>query len=75
VNGVGVVGAGGGEDLVDAEVVIQMGGLVCLADVEGGAVNVGINGNGGDAHFAQSADDAESDFAAVGNEDFSEHPS
>ena len=36
-------------------------------------VSVGINRDGFDAHFASCEDDAASDFASVGDEDFFEH--
>src|ERR1039458_2635482 len=79
VDGVGVMAAGGVEDAVDAEVAFgggagaDVGGLVGHADVEGGAVGVGEDGDAGDAHFAERADDADGDLAAIGDQDLAEH--
>src|ERR1035437_6692999 len=70
---------GGGEDAVDAEVAFgggagaDVGGLVGHADVEGGAVGVGKDGDAGDAHLAEGADDADGDLAAIGDQDLAEH--
>src|SRR5580698_10850947 len=47
--------------------------LVRFADVEGGAVDVGINGNGSDAHFVASTNDAHRDFSPVGDQNLLEH--
>src|ERR1035438_9493152 len=79
VDGVGVMAAGGVEDAVDAEGAFgggagaDVGGLVGHADVEGGAVGVGEDGDAGDAHFAERADDADGDLAAIGDQDLAEH--
>ena len=79
VDGVGGVAAGGIEDVVDAEVAFGGGagadatGLVGEADVEGGAVGVGEDRDRGDGHFAEGADDADGDLAAIGDEDLAEH--
>lgn len=43
------------------------------ADVERGTIDIAKDGNAGDVEFAQGADDAHSDFATVGDEDFAEH--
>ena len=60
VAGVDGLGAGrfrGGEDFVGVEVALRGGGgtdvdgLVGLGDVEAVAVGVGVDGDGGDAHF------------------------
>ena len=39
----------------------------------GKAVGVGINGDRGDAHFLQRANDAHGDFAAIGDQNLPEH--
>ena len=81
VAGVDGVAAGllrGVDDLVDAEVALgRRGGadrvrLVGDADVERGAVGVGVDGDGGDAHLVERARDANGDLAAVGDEDLAE---
>src|SRR5260370_18896167 len=48
-------------------------GLVGLTDMESGAVDVGINGDGGDAHFAASAYDAHRNLSPVGDQNLLEH--
>ena len=79
MDGVGAVAAGGVEDAVDAEVAFgggagaDVGGFIGHADVERGAVGVGEDGDAGDAHFAEGADDADGDLAAIGDQDLAEH--
>src|ERR1017187_6988379 len=79
VYGVGAVAAGGVEDAVDAEVAFggeagaDVGGLVGHAYVQGSAVGVGEDGDATDTHFAQRADDADGDLAAIGDQDLAEH--
>ena len=46
----------------------QRVGLVGEADVEGVAVEIGVDGDGGDAHLLARTDDTDSDFATVGDE-------
>ena len=65
-------------DLVDAEVALGRGrgadgvGLVGHAHVERGAIDVGVDGDGGDAHLVERAGDADGDLAAVRDEDLLE---
>ena len=47
--------------------------LVGHPDVQGFAVEVGVDGDGGDAHLAAGPDDTDGDFAAVGDEDLLQH--
>ena len=41
--------------------------------MECGAVDVGIDGDGGDAHFAAGGDDAHRDLSPVGDQNLLEH--
>jgi hypothetical protein len=50
-------------------------GLVGLADVEGIPVGVRVDGDRGELQLATGADHAESDLAAVGDQDLAHHPS
>jgi len=50
-----------------------MHGLVGLAHMQGVAVGVGIDGDGGDAELFRRPDDAAGDLAAIGDEDLLEH--
>ena len=67
------------EDLVHPQ--IRLGGrsradgvgFVGLADMERGAVDVGIDGDGGDAHFAAGAHDAHRDLSSIGDQNLLEH--
>jgi hypothetical protein len=43
-----------------------------VQDVERGAVGVGVDGDGRNAEFATGADEAECDFAAVGDQDLAQ---
>ena len=78
MDGFGAVLAGGVENAVDAQVAFGGGrgadvlGFIGHAHVERGAVGIGVDGDGGDAHFAQRADDAHGDLAAVGDQDLAE---
>ena len=78
MNGVGAAVGGDFEDAVAAEVGVDGGrgaeavGLVGVEDVEGGAVGVGVDGDGRDAELAAGPDEAEGDFAAIGDEDLAQ---
>ncbi len=67
------------EDLVHPKIGLGCGsradivGLVRLTDVERGSVDVGIDGNGRDAHFAAGAHDAYRNFSAIGDQNLLEH--
>ena len=79
VDGIGTGDLGGGDDAVDLEVGFLAGGradadgFVGELDVHGIDVRLGIDGDGFDAEFAAGADDAEGDFAAIGDQDALEH--
>src|SRR5260370_703040 len=78
VDGIGAVAPGGVENAVDAQVAFggrtgsDVGGFVSHADMEGGAIGVGEDGDAGDAHFAEGADDADGDLAAIGDQELGE---
>ena len=48
-------------------------GFVGFADMERGAVDIGIDGNGRDADFAAGANDAHRDLSAIGDQNLLEH--
>ena len=79
MNGVAAGAARDVHDLVDAQITFARRaradgvGFVGQADVEGFAVGFAENGDGSNAEFAASAQDAHGDFAAIGNQDFFEH--
>ena len=79
MDGFGAVAARGVEDAVDAQVALRGGRgtqvrrFVGHADVERGAVGVGVHRHGADAHLAQRAHHAHGDLAAIGDQDFAEH--
>ena len=52
-----------------------MRGFIGFADVERRPVGIGIHGDGADAHFAQGANDAQRDLAAIGYQNFLKHRS
>ena len=67
---------GDADDVVDVEVGrdrflagADQVGLVGLEAVQGEAVFVGVDGDGADAQFAGGAQDADGDFAAVGDQE------
>jgi hypothetical protein len=68
-----------GDDLVDDEIGLRGGrradedGFVGHIDGEAIGVGFGIDDRRLDAEAARGADDADGDFAAVGNQDFVEH--
>src|SRR5699024_10175993 len=73
VDGVRAGLLGYGDQLVDVQVALggglpaQCEGLVGHADVRGVGVGLGVDRDGGDAFVLRSADDADRDFASVGN--------
>ena len=79
MDGVGAVAARGLEDAVDPQVALggragsQARRLVGHADVQGGAVGVGVHRHGRNSHLPQRADDAHRNLAAVGDQDLAEH--
>ncbi len=78
MDGIHAVTTGGVEYALDMQIAFgggggaDVGGFVGFAYVKGGAIGVGV-GHGSDAHLAQGADDAQSDLAAVGDQNFLEH--
>ena len=80
MDGFGAVLARGVQNAVDTQIAFagRRGshplGFVGHAHVQRRAIGVGEDGHRGDFHFAQRADDAHGDFAAVGNQDLAEHP-
>ena len=66
------------EDAVAAEIGVDGGrgaeavGFVGVEDVERGAIGVGVDGYGRDAELAAGPDEAEGDFAAIGDEDLAQ---
>jgi len=79
VHGVGAALADGIEDRLGIEVTLGRGlaaegvRLVGQSHVQGVAVEFGIDGDGGNAHLAGGANDANGDFSAVGDQDFLRH--
>jgi hypothetical protein len=67
------------DDFIDAEIAFAGGGgpdwvgFVSEADVEGFAVDFAEDGGGADAEFAAGSEDANSDFTAIGDQDFLKH--
>ena len=79
MNGVRIGDLCGGNDVGDVEVALRAGGradshrFVRKANVEAVTVRGGIHRHGGDAHLTASADHAERNLAAVGNQNLVEH--
>ncbi len=79
MDGVDLVTARGVEYPLDVQVALggrrgaDMRGFIGLADMQRRAVRIRINGNRTNTHFAESADNAKRDFAAVGDQDTGEH--
>ena len=76
VNGIRAAGAGGGEDFFDVQIgvgralAVQRGGLVGQAGVQRVDIGVSVEGDALHAVVGAGADDANGDFAAIGNQDF-----
>src|ERR1039458_1442951 len=73
-------GAGGDvENLLDVQVRLGSGGradgirFVGFADVQRGAIHVGVDSNRGNSHLVAGADNAYGDFSAIRDENFLEH--
>ena len=79
VHAVGAAALDDVEDLVGLQVALGGGltaqgvGLVGEADVQGVAVEIAVDGHGGDAHLLAGTDDTDSDFAPVGDQNLCEH--
>ncbi len=79
MDGVDIADFGGGDDAIDFEITLCAGswadadGFVGGLDVKGVVIGFGVDGESTDAEVFAGADDAEGDFAAVGDEDFVEH--
>src|SRR4029077_8340024 len=69
VDRVGAGGLAGGDHVLDREVALARGRrahahrFVAGAHVQGGAIGVAVDGDGGDAHLLAGAGDAEGDLA------------
>jgi hypothetical protein len=79
VDGVDVGDFRGADDPVGAQVAVgalgsaDADGFVCELDVERLDVGLGVDGEGFDAQFAAGADNAQGDFAAVGDQNLLDH--
>src|SRR5580693_3851547 len=79
VNRVYIGNFGGADNLRDVEVAFAAArrpdadGFIGEADVQGIAVGFGVDCDGLDAQFPAGGKDAQGDFAAIGNQNFSEH--
>ena len=79
VDGIRAGDLGSGDDAVDLKVGLLAGGgadadgFVGELDVHGIDVGLGVDGDGFDIQLAAGADDAEGDFAAIGDQDAFEH--
>ena len=79
MDGVDVGDFGGGDDGGDVEIAVggprraDADGLVGKADVERVAVGLAVDGDGADAEFAAGVQDAQRDFAAIGNQNLTKH--
>jgi hypothetical protein len=51
----------------------EMGGFIGLADMQGGAIRVGVDGHGADTHLTQCAYNPQRDLAAIGDQNLCEH--
>src|SRR3984885_10721135 len=67
------------QNLFDVEVRLRRSGgadwisFIRVANVQGWAIDVGINRDSGNAHFVARADDAHRNLSAIGNQNFLEH--
>ena len=79
MNRVAAGAAGHVDQLVDAEITFARWsgtdgvGFVGETDMEGSAIGFAEDDDGADAKFAAGAEDANGDFAAIGDQDFVEH--
>ena len=79
MDGVGAGDLAGGDDLVDVEIAVarrrraDADAFVGEPHMHGVGVGRGMDGDGLDAEFLGGAQDAQRDFAAIGDEDFLEH--
>ena len=79
MNRVDVGDFGGGDDGGNVEIAVggarraDADGLVGKADVERVAVGLAVDGDGADAEFPAGVQNAQRDFAAIGNQDLTEH--
>jgi len=79
MDGVDIGDFGGADDGRDVEITLgqtrraDADGFVGKADVEGVAVGLAVDGDGANAQLTTGVDDAQCDFAAIGDENFSKH--
>ena len=79
MNGIDIADFCGADDAIDFQIGLGAGGwadadgFVGELDVERIDIGFGVNGESFDAEFFAGADDAESDFASIGDENFFKH--
>ena len=79
MDGIDVGDFGGGDDGGNVEIAVggarraDADGLVGKANVQRVAVGFAVDGDGADAEFAAGIDDAQRNFAAIGDHDFTKH--
>jgi hypothetical protein len=79
MDGVDVGDLGSGDDGGHIEIAVgrarraDADGLVGKADVERVAVGLAVDGDGANAEFPAGVDDAQRDFAAIGNQYLTKH--
>ena len=80
MNGIGSGTFGDIKDLLNVEIRLARCGwangirFVGLTDMQGGAVDIGVNRNCGDSHLVACTDHAYCDFSPIRDENFLEHP-
>jgi hypothetical protein len=79
MDGIDITDFSGTDQTINFEVALvawsraDTNGFVSQLNVEGIVIGFGIDRQGPDPQFFAGADDAEGDFAAVGDQDFIEH--
>ncbi len=79
MDGVSAADLGDSENFAEVQVRFARGGgpdvvsLVGLANMQRGAIDIGEDGDGGNAHLAASADDPDRYLSTIGNENLLEH--
>ena len=78
MNSFGTGGASGTQDSLTNEIAFRRGrrpdadGFIRHLDVKRAAVGLGKNSHTADVHLAESANDANGDFASIGDQNFAE---
>ena len=79
MNRIDIAHLGRAHDAIDLQITFRAGrgadanGFVGQLHMEGIDVRFGVNGEGANAEFLAGADDAQRDFATIGDQDFFEH--